>query len=309
VEKSGSHYWFKTFQKGVTFDKSAFMRTKAYMACLFILLASSCQVAQISSLSEQQNLISKLTGHSAISGNTLMKDRAGAENRLLTANYLLGELEEFTDERYLHNYRSNGDNVVGLIKSTITTDSYIVLGAHFDSTPNCPGANDNATGTALVFSVARYISQLNSRNHNVLIVFFDEEEKGLVGSKAFAQKIKDEGLNVHSVHTIDQLGWDEDGDKGIELEMPTKELQATYIDVAKNLNLEFPIHYSKVTSTDHRSFRNLGFQAVGITEEYVNKDTTPHYHKATDTYETVNFEYLDFITSYVIEVFKELLEN
>jgi Zn-dependent M28 family amino/carboxypeptidase len=285
------------------------MKTKAYIAALFILLASSCRVTQVSSVTEQQDLISKLTGHSTISENTVMKDRASIESRKLTADYLMSMLEEFADDSYLHNYRENGNNVVGLIKSTVTTDSYIVLGAHFDSVPNCPGANDNATGTALVFSVAKYISELKSRNHNVLIVFFDEEEKGLLGSKAFAKKIKDEGLDVHSVHTVDQLGWDDDGDRAIELEMPTDELQATYIDVAKKLKLDFPIHYSKVTSTDHRSFRNLGFKATGITEEYVNKDTTPHYHKATDTYETVNFEYLNFVTSYVQEVFKELLEN
>ena len=285
------------------------MRSKAYIVLLFILLASSCRVSQISSLSEQQDLISKLTGHSAITENTLMLDRASVENRQLTANYLLGLLEELNHGGYLHNYRENGNNVVGLIEATIASNSYIVLGAHFDSVPNCPGANDNATGTALVYSVSKYISDLLVRNHNVFIVFFDEEEKGLLGSKAFAQKIKDEGLNVHSVHTVDQLGWDDDGDKAIELEMPTEELKATYVAVAKKLKLEFPIHYSKVTSTDHRSFRNLGFNATGITEEYVNKDTTPHYHKATDAYETVNFDYLNFITSYVQEVFKEILKN
>ena len=285
------------------------MKSKVYIATLIILLALSCKGSQTSTVSEQQDLISKLTGHSAISNNVTMTDRASVDNRGRTANYLLNAIENFTDESYLHGYRENGNNVVGLIKATLASDSYIILGAHFDSVPNCPGANDNATGTALVYSVAKYISNLKTRNHNVLIVFFDEEEKGLLGSKAYAQKIKEEGLNVHSVHTIDQLGWDDDGDKGIELEMPTDELQATYVEVAKKLDLEFPIHYSKVTSTDHRSFRNLGFNATGITEEYVNKDTTPHYHKATDTYETVNFEYLDFITSYVKEVFKEIMEN
>lgn len=285
------------------------MKKKAIITTLLVLLIYNTGASQISSLSEQKDIISKLTGHSAISGNVMMKDRASVESRKLTTDYLLNSLKEFTDESSLHNYRENGNNVVGLIESTISSNSYVILGAHFDSVPNCPGANDNATGTALVYAVAKYVSNLKSRNHNFLVVFFDEEEKGLLGSKAYAQKIKEEGINVHSVHTIDQLGWDDDGDRGIELEMPTDKLQATYIDVAKKLNLEFPIHYSKVTSTDHRSFRNLGFKATGITEEYVNKDTTPHYHKATDTYKTVNFEYLDFITSYVKEVFKEIMNN
>ena len=238
-----------------------------------------------------------------------MKDRASAASRKLTADYLLNEIKPFTDKAELHNYRTDGNNVVGLIKATTKTDSYIVIGAHFDSVTDCPGANDNATGTALIYSVAKHIAGLKKRKHHVLVVFFDEEEKGLIGSKAYAQKIKDEDLNVHSVHTVDQLGWDNDGDRGIELEMPTKPLEAHYKSVQKKLGLSFPIHYSKVTSTDHRAFRNLGFKATGITEEYVNKDTTPHYHKPSDTYETVNFEYLGFITTYTQKVFEELLSN
>lgn len=45
----------------------------------------------------------------------------------------------------------------------------------------------------------------------------------------------------------------------------------------------------------------------GLTEEYVNGDTTPHWHKSTDTYKTVNFEYLAAVTTVVSEVFKELI--
>jgi hypothetical protein len=40
------------------------------------------------------------------------------------------------------------------------------------------------------------------------------------------------------------------------------------------------------------SFRELGFAAVGLTEEYVSGDTTPHYHLPSDAYETVSLPYL-----------------
>ncbi len=285
------------------------LRKSGLTYLISLLIASSGLAHQGKALPEQQALISKLTGHSAIDGQTKMTDRASAESRKLTADYLLREVNKFTDKAYLHTYREDGNNVVGVINATVDTDSYVVIGAHFDSVKNCPGANDNATGTALIYSLAKHISSLDQRRHNVLVVFFDEEEKGLVGSRAYAKLIKDEGLKVHSVHTVDQLGWDKDGDRGIELEMPTDELQVLYRSVAKNEGLEFPIHYSKVTSTDHRAFRDLGFKATGITEEYVNKDTTPHYHKESDTYETVNFEYLGFITRYTQKVFEAILSK
>jgi hypothetical protein len=43
----------------------------------------------------------------------------------------------------------------------------------------------------------------------------------------------------------------------------------------------------------HESFRDRGIAAVGLTEEYVGGDTSPHNHRATDTAATVNLDYLE----------------
>jgi Zn-dependent M28 family amino/carboxypeptidase len=263
---------------------------------------------QSSRITDQKALTAKLTGHTAIQGNLKLKDRYSQEAREMAAEFLKSELSAFIDQVEIENYSPTGNNVVGTIMATSKTDEWVVLGAHYDSVKDCPGANDNASGTALVYSVAKYIAGLSSRQYNVKIVFFDEEERGLIGSKAYAKKLKDENLNIVSVHTIDQMAWDNDKDSAIELEMPTEALKSHYLKVAKDFGYEFPIHMSTVTSTDHRSFRNVGFNAIGLTEEYVNKDTTPHYHKSTDTYETINFEYLGTITAYVQRVFEELLK-
>ncbi|WP_422006136.1 M28 family metallopeptidase [Roseivirga pacifica] len=257
---------------------------------------------------DQVAILAKLTGHEAIQGSTKLKDRFTQESREIAASYLKEQLAPFCDKAEIENYSETGNNVVGTIMATSKTDKWIVLGAHYDSVENCPGANDNASGVALAYSVAKHIASLPNRKYNMKIVFFDEEERGLIGSQAYAQKLVDEKLNVVSVHTIDQLAWDNDGDKGIELEMPTEEIKNHYLKVAKQFNYDFPIQMSDVTSTDHRSFRRLGFAATGITEEYKNGDTTPHYHKPTDTFETVNFEYLTTITDYVQQVFEDLMK-
>ena len=259
-------------------------------------------------LEDQKTLIAKLTGHSAIDKNTKLKDRHAQGSREMVAKFLKSELSEFIDQVEIENYSPTGNNVVGTIMATSETDEWVVLGAHYDSVKDSPGANDNASGTGLVYSVAKHIAGLSLRKYNVKIVFFDEEERGLIGSKVYAKKLKEKNFNIVSVHTIDQMAWDNDGDRGIELEVPTEALKSHYLKVAKDYGYNFPIHISTVTSTDHRSFRNVGFNAIGLTEEYVNKDTTPHYHKSTDTYETVNFEYLETITVYVQRVFEELLK-
>jgi Zn-dependent M28 family amino/carboxypeptidase len=277
------------------------------LSLLLLVLIPLASFGQQRALNEQKELLARLTGHKPIRANVQLKDRYTQESRKITAEYLKGLIGEFCHESEIDNYSPTGNNVVGTIFATSQTDRWIVIGAHYDSVKDCPGANDNATGVALAYSVAKHVASLETRNYNLKIVFFDEEERGLIGSKAYAKKLLEEKLNVISVHTIDQLGWDEDGDRGIELEVPAEHILDLYTKVAGEFNYTFPIQISDVTSTDHRSFRQLGFAATGITEEYKNGDTTPHYHRSTDTYETVNFEYLSFITEYVKKVFEDIM--
>ncbi|MCE7990370.1 MAG: Zn-dependent exopeptidase M28 [Roseivirga sp.] len=281
------------------------LRKSALSLCLIICCLSGAFAFQ----DDQVTLLRKLTGASPIAEGITLKERYEQKSREYAAEYLQKQLAEFCTETSLSNYSETGINVIGTLEATQQTDEWIVLGAHYDSVKDCPGANDNATGTALVYEVAKYLSQLKERSVNVYIIFFDEEERGLIGSRAFAKMLKEEEVNIVSAHTIDQMGWDEDGDLGIELEMPTKELEDFYRKVAKDHGFDFPIHRTNVTSTDHRAFRELGFDAIGITEEYKNKDTTPHYHRSTDTFETVNLDYLKSTTDYVKKVFEALVSH
>jgi Zn-dependent M28 family amino/carboxypeptidase len=252
----------------------------------------------------QKEIVSKLTGDSFISDSVKLKDRYTSDNKQLCIKYLSALLWNYCSNVSIQSYSKTGNNLWGIIPSTTGSSEYIIIGAHYDGIPGCPAANDNATGVAAIYSVGESISTLKKRKYNTLVVFFDEEEKGMVGSRAFASKVKSDSLKVMSVHTIDQLGWDNDADKAIELELPSESLKETYLKVASDNKLNFPIHITKVGSTDHSAFRRLGYNATGITEEYVNGDTTPHYHQATDSFTTVNFDYLQSVTSYLKKVFK-----
>jgi Zn-dependent M28 family amino/carboxypeptidase len=170
-----------------------------------------------------------------------------------------------------------------------------------------PGANDNATGVAAVFAVARYAAKLTCRSKSLVFVLFDEEELGLLGSKQFAAKLKADGTQVHSEHTIDQMGWDSDGDRAIELELPDTGLKELYQAAVTELGVSVPLTPTTTSSTDHSSFRPT-FLAIGLTEEYATRpsDTTPYYHKAGDTFDTVNFDYLLSTTVIVNQVVADI---
>ena len=224
------------------------------------------------------------------SGHRILERKSFAE-RLKTIEYLEDKLVELGLSPQRHEYKSDAINLWTVLQGSSSTNEYVVLGAHFDSVGNA-GANDNASGVAVVMSLAKKLTELTGRNKNVLIVFLDEEERGLVGSKNFASFLKTSNFNIHSVHTIDQMAWDKDKDRAIELEKAPADLMSIYQKVKADRGYPMTLHSSSETSTDHTSFRNAGFKAMGLTEEYRNGDTTPCYHSKCDKFDTVDFEYL-----------------
>jgi len=255
----------------------------------------------------ERDVVAKLSGQTEIEPGLKLANRFAPENKRAARAFLERTWKGLGLTVQKQDYSAEGENLFAFLPATAPSDEFVVFGAHYDTSRNSPGANDNATGTALVTAAAAELVRMTPRGRNVFLVLFDEEERGLRGSRAFAQKMKDENRKIHSVHTVDQMGWDKDGDRTIELELPYDGAVALYEAAAKAMPAPIPILVTKEAGSDHSAFRRLGFPAVGLTEEYRNKDTTPHIHKPTDTFETVQFEYLKSTTDLVVRVWKELL--
>ncbi len=204
--------------------------------------------------------------------------RASPAERDRARAYLLAQLELLGWQAEEHAY-SGGANVHATMPPTGGAAPRIVIGAHFDSAAVGPGANDNASGVAAVLAVARFVGESPCRAAPVTIALFDQEESGLIGSQAYAQTLTP--ADVKAVYTIDQVAWDSDGDRVFELELPPPALESRWRAAAVRLGASISV--TSTTGTDHQSFRERGFDAVGLTEEYVGGDTSPHIHRATDT--------------------------
>ncbi len=214
--------------------------------------------------------------------------RASATQRTTARSYLSAQLSAMGWTPMLHDY-PGGTNVYATIPATLGgTDKQVIVGAHFDTVAGSPGANDNASGTVVVLAVARYLMDVPCRRAPVTVVLFDQEEAGLFGSRAFAQQ-RTPGM-VRAVHTIDQVSWDSDGDHKFEIESPTPALEAEWRAAAAIVGV--PVAATTTQGTDHQAFRDRGYAAVGLTEEYVGGDTSPFRHQAGDTPSTVNVDYL-----------------
>jgi len=270
-------------------------------------------------IEEQRILVEALTGGSEITPDRIIDKRWTLEEKALVRNYLSGLMkgihhipnehhyETKLPEKYKNNTLFKGVNLYTIIPSTVASSEYVIIGAHYDTFKETPGADDNASGCALVYGLGKMLTQLETRSKNILLVFLDEEETGHAGSLAFAKWVKAQKFDVHSVHTADEVGWDQDHDRNIELELPTPYLESLYRKHAEPFDIK--LYKTKTTGSDHREFREAGFQAIGITEEYKNGDGNPHHHKPSDTSEKLDYQFLAFTTYLVFKVVEEIVSE
>ena len=250
----------------------------------------------------QREWLGALTGETEIRAGVKITNRMVIENKREARNYLSAQLQRIGLKPQRQPYGTESENVYAILSCGKPGAETVVFGAHYDSVRAAPGANDDGTGVVTVLATARELVKVKTRTRDIIFAFFDEEERGLVGSRNFAQMLKDQNRAIHSVHTIDQVGWDENANRAIELEIPYEGAVALYQEAAKALKMTMPIFETPETGSDHVSFRRLGYKAVGITEEYRHKDTTPFIHKAGDTFATVNWPYLASTTRLMVQV-------
>lgn len=236
---------------------------------------------------EERN--AKLTGAVEINPGVSLVDRATPTRRLQARESLADQLRALGLVTAIEEYATGG-NVVGRLPAVgADAGEWVLVGGHYDSAARTPGANDNASGVVAVLAIAKMLATQPCRNRGVMFVMFDEEEVGLVGSTAFASKHADLGTSIVAVHTIDQVGWDADDDGVFEIERPTPTLFAEYQAVASTIGAK--VAKTSTEGTDHQPLRARGFPAAGVTEEYVNGDTSPHRHQPGDTAPTIDRAY------------------
>lgn len=248
----------------------------------------------------QRDVIGRLAGREEVAAGVTLAHRASAAERAAARAYLRDALAARGLDASLRAY-ATGQNVVATLPPTTgASGARIVVGAHYDSVAAGPGAADDGTGVAIVLAAARYLAALPRRDHPIDFVLFDQEEVGLVGSAAYATSLMGEGTTVDSVHCFDMVSFDGDGDGAVELWSPSAGLEDLYR--LHGTPRGIPVHAVTFASSDHQSFLRRGFAAVGVGEEFVGNDHTPHYHRATDTYDRIDFAYLARVTRLALDV-------
>lgn len=201
------------------------------------------------------------------------------------------QLSAKVEERFL-----DAVNIVGQIDNG--AEYTVVIGAHYDhlgwgdegslhkGEPAIHnGADDNASGTAGVIELARWLKALPSPNHNYLFVCFSAEEMGLLGSNYFVKNLRLPTQNISYMINMDMIGRLSE-DKGLAISGVGT--SPAFADLAeKHACFEYPVKTSASGTgpSDHTSFYN---QQVPVLHFFTG--THADYHKPTDDFEFINLE-------------------
>ncbi len=175
----------------------------------------------------------------------------------------------------------------------------IVIGAHRDHFGRTagllfPGADDNASGTAVMLETARVLAQTRIRPaHSILFVSFSGEENNLLGSRLYISRPAAPLNSTKAMINIDHAGIGNGrltvGVAGLDKNLAQEAGQAAGLADKLDLFGFFP-------GGDHVPFKEAGIPTVTV----VSGGTHPHFHQATDTAETINQDILVSTARYIL---------
>jgi len=211
---------------------------------------------------------------------------------------------------------------------TVPACSYravVLVGAHYDSVPKTPGADDNASAVAAMLGCAKAVAECGD-DLPVCFVAFNCEEDGLLGSTDFVESVVASGkLEVREAHVLEMVGYCDKrpGSQSLPQGLPIKlardrgdflgilgnKRSITLVDqsmsCAKTYLSDFPVlglkiyfglerFFPHLERSDHAPFWSHGTPALMWTD--TSEFRNPHYHQRSDTPETLDYDFLCNVT-------------
>lgn len=193
----------------------------------------------------------------------------------------------------------------------------VVVGAHYDSVPGCPGANDNGTGVAAMLEIARLVRDRPLRRTVRFVAFVNEEPPFCftsdMGSVVYARRCGERGERIVAMFSLETIGWYRDGTGTQRYPFPFGLFypsRGNFIAFVSNLSSHrlvrrsigafrrhaafpsegaaAPGYLPGIFWSDHWSFWRQGYPAVMITDTAPFR--YPFYHTPEDTPDKVDYE-------------------
>ncbi len=207
-----------------------------------------------------------------------------------------------------------GNNVIGYFDNK--AENTIIIGAHYDhlgyggegslfrdtikAVHN--GADDNASGVALLLNLAKKLKDKNTKN-NYLFMAFSGEEMGLLGSNYFVKNPTIDTKKVSYMINMDMVGRMK---KDSSLAVYGTGTSPIFKQVLKAHNNDFKLiqNESGVGPSDHTSFY---LADIPVLHFFTGQHSD--YHRPSDDIETLNYEGMAKISNYIFDIISDLDDN
>jgi Zn-dependent M28 family amino/carboxypeptidase len=211
------------------------------------------------------------------------------------------------------------DNIV-VTSGNAQDGPHLLLGAHYDTVPGSPGADDNGSAVAVCLECARLLTEFPTSS--TMIVFFNREEDGLLGSRDFVADLGAQAATkIAEAHVFEMVGYCSRlpksqrmppgipgfaaPDVGDFLALIANrhsnaigeallKLAAGYVPqfpvVALKMYLGIERYFKDLHRSDHAPFWEAGVPAIMWTD--TSEFRNPNYHRASDTPDTLDYEFV-----------------
>lgn len=292
------------------------------------LLFIGCKSTNTVSTDTQQVTVDQIAKHMNFLASDERNGReAGGDGIAQSAAYIEDIFKENGVEPYFETYGdtlSNFDkpafNVVGWVEGNDPDlkDEFVIVGAHYDHIGQgkevggdtlANGANDNASGTSAVIEMAKYFGNHKSNKRSMLFVLFSAEEKGLLGSKHLAKKLKQQNMQLYFMLNFEMIGVPMQRE---ELTYITGYNETTMAEVMNNYAgeevfgfLPKAAEYNLFKRSDNYPFYEE-FKVPSQTVCTFDFENYPYYHHVDDELSEMDFEHMAKVTKVSLAVLEQM---
>jgi len=259
----------------------------------------------------------------------------GTNGEQLAANYIAEKFEKFGLTKLTDSYfqsfnftlpsspheevkfnqdtdtKINAKNIIAFIDNK--KKNTVIIGAHYDHigyggqysldrgiNEIHNGADDNASGTAMLLSLAKQLNNKNDLENNYLFIAFSAEELGLIGSRYFVNSDVFKKESINFMINLDMVGR-LNAEK--ELSIFGVGTSSIFKQVVNSMNNNFKLKIIEdgTGPSDHTSFYNKDIPVL-----FFHTGSHENYHRPSDDVNLINYKGMSEISNYIIDIIDEL---
>jgi Zn-dependent M28 family amino/carboxypeptidase len=224
-------------------------------------------------------------------------------------------------------------NIIAELRGDVSPETLLIVGAHYDAVRTTPGADDNASGVAGLLGLARELAGTRMVKTVRFVAFALEEwpvyRSRNMASFHYAKSLHENNERVDGMICLEMIGYfcDREGCQHFPFPFMNRMFPKTgnFIAMVGNMQskaftiriagsfkkatdlpvitLNAPAIMIGIDFSDHWSFGKFGYQALMVTDTAFYRN--PHYHRATDTPDTLDYERMGKVVEGLIAAIQE----